>query len=143
MLIKNGFLINPSTNIAEVLDIRVENGMISEIGILEAEENEEVMLEEIKNVKTGQVTYAVRDTNIDGKEIHTDDIMGIGDSGILSVGTEIASTTMDMLDQIVDEDSYILINDSVLLPASSQNGMDVAYNIRWLSLKEEKPEQFA
>ncbi|MDO4651096.1 MAG: DAK2 domain-containing protein, partial [Eubacteriales bacterium] len=49
-----------------------------------AEENEEMMLEEIKNVKTGQVTYAVRDTSLDGKEIHTDDIMGIGDSGILS-----------------------------------------------------------
>ena len=43
MLIKNGFLINPSTNIAEVLDIRVEDGIISEIGILEAEENEEVL----------------------------------------------------------------------------------------------------
>ena len=75
---------------------------------MSAEENEEVMLEEIKNVKTGQVTYAVRDTNIDGKEIHTDDIMGIGDSGILSVGTEIEATTLDMLAQIVDEDSELI-----------------------------------
>ena len=72
------------------------------------EENEEVMLEEIKNVKTGQVTYAVRDTSLDGKEIHTDDIMGIGDSGILSVGTEIEATTLDMLAQIVDEDSELI-----------------------------------
>ena len=50
--------------------------------------NEETMLEEIQNVKTGQVTYAVRDTKIDEKEIHEGDIMGIGDSGILAVGTE-------------------------------------------------------
>ena len=75
---------------------------------MSAEENEEVMLEEIKNVKTGQVTYAVRDTNIDGKEIHTDDIMGIGDAGILSVGTEIEATTLDMLAQIVDDDSELI-----------------------------------
>ena len=75
---------------------------------MSAEENEEVMLEEIKNVKTGQVTYAVRDTSLDGKEIHTDDIMGIGDSGILSVGTEIEATTLDMLAQIVDEDSELI-----------------------------------
>ncbi len=73
-----------------------------------AEENEEIMLEEIKNVKTGQVTYAVRDTSIDGKEIHTDDIMGIGDAGILSVGSEIEATTLDMLSQIVDEDSELI-----------------------------------
>ena len=73
-----------------------------------AEENEEVMLEEIKRVKTGQVTYAVRDTCIDEKEIHKDDIMGIGDSGILSVGTEIASTTKEMLSQLIDEESAVV-----------------------------------
>ncbi len=73
-----------------------------------AEENEEMMLEAIKNVKTGQVTYAVRDTSIDGKEIHVDDIMGIGDSGILSVGSEIEATTLDMLRQLVDEDSELI-----------------------------------
>ncbi len=75
---------------------------------LSAEENEEMMLEAIKNVKTGQVTYAVRDTSIDGKEIHMDDIMGIGDSGILSVGKEIEATTLDMLGQLVDEDSELI-----------------------------------
>ena len=51
--------------------------------------NMETMLEEIKNVKTGQVTYAVRDTHIDDKEIHEGDIMGIGDAGILSVGQSV------------------------------------------------------
>lgn len=75
---------------------------------LSAEENEEMMLEEIKRVKTGQVTYAVRDTSIDGKEIHMNDIMGIGDSGILSVGTEIEATTLDMLAQLIDEDSELI-----------------------------------
>lgn len=75
---------------------------------LSAEENEEVMLEEIKNVKTGQVTYAVRDTHIDDKEIHKDDIMGIGDSGIVAVGTDIADTTKEMLEILVDEDSELI-----------------------------------
>lgn len=75
---------------------------------LSAEENEEVMLEEIKNVKTGQVTYAVRDTHIDDKEIHKDDIMGIGDSGIIAVGTDIAATTKEMLETLVDEDPELI-----------------------------------
>lgn len=70
--------------------------------------NEETMLEEIKNVKTGQVTYAVRDTHIDDKEIHEGDIMGIGDAGILSVGTSIEDTTKDMLTQLVEEDSELI-----------------------------------
>ena len=75
---------------------------------MSAEENEEAMLEAIQYVKTGQVTYAVRDTSIDGKEIHVDDIMGIGDSGILAVGSEIAETTKEMLAQLVDEDSELI-----------------------------------
>ena len=73
-----------------------------------AEENEEVMLEEIKKVKTGQVTYAVRDTKIDDKEIHKDDIMGIGDKGILAVGTDIAETTKAMFAEMIDEDSELV-----------------------------------
>ena len=73
-----------------------------------AEENEEAMLDAIQYVKTGQVTYAVRDTRIDDKEIHKDDIMGIGDSGILSVGTDILSTTKEMLAELVDEDSELI-----------------------------------
>ena len=74
----------------------------------DAETNEATMLEEIKNVKTGQVTYAVRDTHIDDKEIHEGDIMGIGDAGILAVGTSIEGTTKDMLAQLVDEDSELI-----------------------------------
>lgn len=75
---------------------------------MSAEENEEAMMDAIQYVKTGQVTYAVRDTCIDEKEIHKDDIMGIGDSGILAVGTDIAGTTKEMLAELVDEDSELI-----------------------------------
>ena len=74
----------------------------------DAKTNEETMLEEIKNVKTGQVTYAVRDTHIDDKEIHEGDIMGIGDSGILAVGKELEETTKELIANLVDEDSELI-----------------------------------
>ncbi len=73
-----------------------------------AEENKEQMIAEIENVKTGQVTYAVRDTEIDGKTIKQNDFMGIGDKGILSVGTDLRATTLEMVDAMVDEDSAIV-----------------------------------
>lgn len=73
-----------------------------------AEENFERMSEEIGNVKTGQITYAVRDTVIDDKEIKENDYMGIGDSGILSVGQDMEETLLDMVDQLVDEESGII-----------------------------------
>ncbi len=74
----------------------------------EPEVNLQTMTEEIGNVKTGQVTYAVRNTNIEGKEIHEHDIMGIGDSRILAVGEIIQDTTMDMLREMITEDSEIV-----------------------------------
>ena len=70
--------------------------------------NFETMQEGIKNVKTGQVTYAVRDTKIDDKVIHEGDIMGIGDQGILSVGQSVEETTKSMLSQMVDEDTELI-----------------------------------
>ena len=73
-----------------------------------AEENKEQMMAEIENVKTGQVTYAVRDTEIDGKTIKQNDFMGIGDKSILSVGTDLRATTLEMVDAMVDEDSAIV-----------------------------------
>lgn len=74
----------------------------------DAESNFENMSSEMKNVKTGQVTYAVRDTSMDGKEIKQNDIMGIGDKTILSVGKDIESTTLDMLSQLIDDDSELI-----------------------------------
>ena len=71
-------------------------------------ENERRMQAEIQNVKTGQVTYAVRDTKIDDKEIHLGDIMGIGDAGILAVGKEIRETALAMMEEMVDADSEII-----------------------------------
>ena len=73
-----------------------------------AEENKEQMMAEIENVKTGQVTYAVRDTEIDGKTIKQNDFMGIRDKSILSVGTDLRATTLEMVDAMVDEDSAIV-----------------------------------
>jgi len=89
----------------------VPQGITAVIGYMpdaDVDTNEEAMLEEITNVKTGQVTYAVRDTHIDDKEIHEGDIMGIGDAGILSVGQSVEATAKEMLAKMTDEDSEMI-----------------------------------
>ena len=68
-----------------------------------AEENEGAMIDSLSTVSTGQVTYAVRDTSIDGKEINKDDILGLGDKGLLAVGKKIDETLLDMLDVMVSD----------------------------------------
>lgn len=73
-----------------------------------ADENLEDMKEAISIVKTGQVTYAVRDTVIDDKEIKQNDIMGIGDKTIMAVGQDIKDTTLDLVSQLVDDDSELI-----------------------------------
>lgn len=73
-----------------------------------AKENEEHMMKEMNRVKSGQVTYAVRDTSIDGKEIRQGNIMGIGDKTILSVGDDVLNTTVDLIEQLVDDDSELI-----------------------------------
>jgi hypothetical protein len=82
--------------------------MINYIPDMSAEENEARMSEEIQNVKTGQVTYAVRDTHLDDKDIKEGNIMGIGDHAILSVGEDLAETTMGMFRELLDEDSELI-----------------------------------
>lgn len=72
------------------------------------EENEKAMLEEIQRVKTGQITYAVRDTHIDDKEIHQGDIMGIGDHGMLSVGRDVVSVAKESVEAMVDDESELI-----------------------------------
>ena len=72
------------------------------------EENASDMEEEIRHVKTGQVTYAVRDTMIDGIEIHKDDIIGLGDKTILADGTDISDVTFQTINAMVDEDSELI-----------------------------------
>ena len=83
--------------------------IINYVPDISAEENEAVMTQEAQNVATGQVTYAVRDTIIDDKEIHQGDFMGIGDSGILSVGTDLQSVAFDMIKEMMSDD-YELIS---------------------------------
>lgn len=72
------------------------------------EENAAVMEEEISRVKTGQLTYAVRDTHIDDKTIHAGDIMGVGDHAILSVGKDIDEVALETVEQMVDDDTELI-----------------------------------
>lgn len=82
--------------------------VINFVAEMTPDENEEIMIQEIKKVSSGQVTYAVRDTIIDDKEIKKDDYMGIGDSGILSVGTDIMEVSREMVKQMLKEDSELI-----------------------------------
>lgn len=82
--------------------------VINFVAEMTPDENEEIMIQEIKKVSSGQVTYAVRDTVIDDKEIKKDDYMGIGDSGILSVGTDIMEVSREMVKQMLKEDSELI-----------------------------------
>jgi DAK2 domain fusion protein YloV len=72
------------------------------------EENAKAMSEEISSVHTGQVTYAVRDTVIDDKTIKQGDFMGIGDHGILSVGSDMGDVTYDMIEDLIDDDTELI-----------------------------------
>lgn len=82
--------------------------VINYVPDLGVEENESAIIEEIANVSTGQVTYAVRDTSIDGKDIKQGDFMGIGDKGILSVGIAISEVTMQMIDEMMSEQRELI-----------------------------------
>ncbi len=84
------------------------SAMISYVPERSVEENTAEMMEAIENVKTGQVTYAVRDTRIDDQEIHQGDIMGIGDKGILAVGQDIRDVAVEMTKKMTDEESELI-----------------------------------
>ena len=88
--------------------------IINYVPDLSAEDNLETMMGEMNKVSTGQVTYAVRDTNIDGKEIKQGDFMGIGDDGILAVGTDVADITVNMIAEMMlgnsNNEEYELIS---------------------------------
>lgn len=72
------------------------------------EENLELMKQATQTVKTGQITYAVRDTRVDAKDIHEGDIMGLGDKGILAVGNDINKVALDVVGILADEDSEVI-----------------------------------
>lgn len=89
----------------------IPQGISAMIGFVEensAEENKEAMMDSMSYVKTGEITYAVRDTVIDDKEIREGNIMGIGDEGILAVGEDITATTVEMIKEMQDDDSEIV-----------------------------------
>ncbi|MEZ3462334.1 MAG: DAK2 domain-containing protein [Lachnospiraceae bacterium] len=83
--------------------------IINYVPDISIEENESVMTGEVQRVATGQVTYAVRDTMIDDKEIHQGDFMGIGDKGILAVGTDLHEVAFNMVKEMMS-DEYELIS---------------------------------
>ena len=82
--------------------------IINYVPDISIEENEAVMTQEAQNVATGQVTYAVRDTMIDNKEIHQGDFMGIGDKGILSVGTDLQNVAFEMVSEMMKDDNELI-----------------------------------
>ena len=84
------------------------SAIISFVPEKNGEENLEAMMEAVSRVKTGQITYAVRDTRIDDKEIHEGDIMGIGDSGILAVGKTKEEVAKETIAAMMDEDGEII-----------------------------------
>ena len=89
----------------------IPQGITAVINYMEnssVDENEENMLREIGKVKTGQITYAVRDTVIDDKEIKKDDYMGVGDKGILANGTDLSEVVLETVKAMVDDDSELI-----------------------------------
>ncbi|HBD41345.1 MAG TPA: dihydroxyacetone kinase, partial [Lachnospiraceae bacterium] len=89
----------------------IPQGIAAMINFVEGftpEQNEEAMTEALSEVKSGQVTYAVRDTVIDGKEIKAGNIMGLSDKTIEIVGTDVVDTTIDLLKKMMDEESELI-----------------------------------
>jgi dihydroxyacetone kinase-like predicted kinase len=82
--------------------------VINFIPDMSAEENKETMMDVIGGVHTGEVTYAVRDTVIDDKQIHEGDYMGIGDEGIISVGQKMEDVTFEMLKGLMSEELELI-----------------------------------
>lgn len=96
-------IIIPSTSIPQSISAMLAYNPEGEI-----DSNENDMKEALSTVKTGEVTYAVRDTSIDGVEIHNGDIMGIDDGGIKAVGKDVNETTLLLIDKMVDEESGLI-----------------------------------
>ncbi len=82
--------------------------MIGYVAGQPVEQNTENMIQEMSAVKSGQVTYAVRDTNMDGKDIKQGDYMGLDEKTIVSVGEDLEEVTLEMLASMVDEDSEFI-----------------------------------
>lgn len=89
----------------------IPQGISSMIGFMpeqSPEENTESMQDAMSVVKTGQITYAVRDTRVDNKEIHEGDYMGVGDKGILAVGKDRIQVALDTLEEMADDSCEVI-----------------------------------
>ena len=84
------------------------SAVINYVPALSIDDNTHEMTEAAKEIRTCEITYAIRDTEIDGKQVHTGDYMGIGDGHMLAVGTERVQTAIDAVKAMVDEDSELL-----------------------------------
>ena len=93
----------PSKNIPQGIA-----AMISFVSGRSAAENAESMEEEMQLIKSGQVTYAVRDTNMYGKDIKQGDFMGLTDKTIVSVGSDLQGTAKELIESLLDEDSELV-----------------------------------
>lgn len=96
-------IVIPSKNIPQGI-----TAMINYVSGQSAQENASQMISEMEKIKSGQVTYAVRDTNMDGKEIKQGDFMGLTDKTILAVGQELETTTLELTEGMLDEDSELI-----------------------------------
>ncbi|MBO5483843.1 MAG: DAK2 domain-containing protein [Lachnospiraceae bacterium] len=96
-------IVIPSKNIPQGI-----TAMINYVPGQSAQENASQMISEMEKIKSGQVTYAVRDTNMDGKEIKQGDFMGLTDKTILAVGQELETTTLELTEGMLDEDSELI-----------------------------------
>ena len=105
-------IVIPTANVPQGI-----SAMIAFDSTADVDENKSSIKAAVKNVKSGQVTYSVRDTSIDGKAIKEGDIMGIGDKGLVSVGDDIEQVTFDLIADGVDDDSEVI---------SIYNGADVS-----------------
>jgi len=98
-------------NIIVIPTTSVPQGISAMIGFSpddDSETNKESMIEAMSEVKSGSVTYAVRDTQIDGITIKVDDIMGLDDKGIKAVGNDVAKVTLELIKKMADEDSGLV-----------------------------------
>ncbi len=103
--------IEEDKNIIVIPTKSVPQGISAMIGFVAEdtpENNKESMIEAMSEVKSGQVTYAVRDTSVDGFSIKNGDIMGIDDEGIKAVGDDIENVTLNLLEEMTDEDSGLI-----------------------------------
>lgn len=103
--------IEDEKNIVVIPSKTIPQGISAMIGFdpeASADENRESMTDAMSCVSSGQVTYAVRDTSIDGKDISTGDYMGIDDDGIKAVGTDITAVMIELINEMSDEDSELL-----------------------------------